>query len=144
MVVEQAIQGLPLLGFCCVLLPAFQFVLLWGSKWIKGIKNGKKRKRNYYTQNPTQRRSEDILHVIYSEKHYIFTFFVVSMFISISNLSQLIIVCFFYMKKKNTNKKLLAIVRFIKEKKTHFTIQIWINYDRTIAIHILRIVSKII
>ena len=38
----------------------------------------------------------------------------------------------------------MAIVRFIKEKKTHFTIQIWINYDRTIAIHILRIVSKII
>ena len=32
LVVEQAIQGLPLLGFCCVLLPAFQFVLLWGSK----------------------------------------------------------------------------------------------------------------
>ena len=61
----------------------------------------KKRKRNYYTQNPTQRRSEDILHEIYSEKHYIFTFFVVSMFISISNLSLLIIVCFFYMKKKN-------------------------------------------
>ena len=67
----------------------------------KGIKNGKKKGKKSITHRILQRRRVDISHVIYSEKHYIFTLFVVSMFISISNLSLLIIVCFFYMKKKH-------------------------------------------
>ena len=82
----------------------------------KGIKNGKKKEKKRITHRTLKRRNEDILDVIYTKKHYIFTLFVVSMFISISTLSLLIIVCFFYTKKKNTNRKLLAIVRFIKKK----------------------------
>ena len=80
----------------------------------------KKKEKKRITHRTLKRRNEDILDVIYTKKHYIFTLFVVSMFISISNLSLLIIVCFFY-TKKNTNRKLLAIVRFIK-KKAHSTI----------------------
>ena len=61
----------------------------------------KKKGKKSITHRTLQRRSEDTLHVIYTEKHYIFTLFVVSMFISISNLSLPIIVCFFYMKNKH-------------------------------------------
>ena len=76
-----------------------------------------------------------------------FTLLDVSMFIPISNLSLLIIFCFFDIKR-NTNKKLMVIVRFIQRKKRkrsdkQFRMDLHlIISDRRIAIHILRIVCR--
>ena len=84
----------------------------------KGIKNGKKKEKKRITHRTLKRRNEDILDVIYTKKHYIFTLFVVSMFISISTLSLLIIVCFFYTKKKTPIESYWPLSGLSKKKHT--------------------------
>ena len=106
----------------------------------------KKKEKKRITHRTLKRRNEDILDVIYTKKHYIFTLFVVSMFISISNLSLLIIVCFFYTKKKTPIESYWPLSGLSK-KSTLYNLDLdlyLIIYDRSIAIYILRIVYKII
>ena len=97
---SRQFRGFHFLDFVVLYYPHFNlFSYGEGNEKKKGIKNGKKKGKKSITHRILQRRRVDISHLIYSEKHYIFTLFVVSMFISISNLSLLIIICFFYTKK---------------------------------------------
>ena len=63
LVAVQAIQGLPLLGFRCVPIPAFQFALLRERKLKKGIKYRKEKGKKSIIQRTLQRRGEDISYV---------------------------------------------------------------------------------
>ena len=125
----QAIQGLPLLGFRCVPIPAFQFALLQGRKWKKGIKYRKEKGKKSITQRTLQRRGEVISYV---------TILTSTLFLPSSTLacSSPFPVCpcwsfsaSFIWKSNINKKKLLAIVRFIQRKKKSYIRNVSLPYN---------------